>query len=343
MVRDLLLAAVIAVGVMGVGSAEAADETPVRIGITHNARSGPIFVDEVRGYFAKNGLAAEIRYFDSDAAITDAVADGQIDIGTADLSAPFLAAAAQHRLKIIASASSDETGFPSTCLLVGNPAYDTGFRKMADIAKKRVAVGPAGIGERYGLEKNLERVKLTAKDVTLVTADSADAELADLTAGSADVAVVPYLAARQFQLEHKQGFTIRLSDLAQRQQGVIFVAAKAIETNRGMIEKFIRAYQRGADEYRLALLERDDGGDVIEGPSYQEFRDLVAAKAGIAPDLLIQTVSYVDRLARLDVTDTGQQLKYWQDQGLVDKKVTQAELLDLSFIPDQIGASAKQN
>jgi NitT/TauT family transport system substrate-binding protein len=336
-----LLGALSALAMMA--GAHAADLKPVRIGVTRDARSGPLFIAAANGYFTEQGLKVEIDFFDTDAAIADAAASGRIELGTSDLTAPFFAAAIQHRFKLVAAHTSDQTGFPVTALLVGKTAYEAGFRTLPDLAHKRIGMSGEGSGERYALAEIAARYKLAPGDLNLVWLPTPDLELAELSKGGVDVAILPNAMAQQFQAAGKDSFIIRLSDFVQRQQGVLFATAQAIKADRPLIEKFIRAYRHGATDYDVAFLERDDGGDTIPGPHHDDYLALIARQTGSAPDRLAQSLPYCDRLARLDVADIGNQLKFWQGEGMVDKKVEAAELLDLSFIGEHIGSLAGQN
>ena len=40
--------------------------------------------------------------------------------------------------------------------------------------------------------------------------------------------------------------------------------------------------------------------------------------------------------SRLDVTDIGRQLAFWQSLGFVDKRIAPADLIDVSFIGEPI-------
>jgi ABC-type nitrate/sulfonate/bicarbonate transport system substrate-binding protein len=70
------------------------------------------FIGLANGYFAEEGLEAKLDFFDTDRAVEKAVAGGKLDIGVASLTGSFFNYAANHRLKIIASQVSDQTGYP---------------------------------------------------------------------------------------------------------------------------------------------------------------------------------------------------------------------------------------
>ena len=74
----------------------------------------------------------------------------------------------------------------------------------------------------------------------------------------------------------------------------------------------------------------------MPGPHYADYLTLIGHQAKMAPTLLERTLRYCDHLARLNLTDIGHQLEFWQNLGLVDKRTSPADLLDLSFIDQHI-------
>jgi NitT/TauT family transport system substrate-binding protein len=145
--------------------------------------------------------------------------------------------------------------------------------------------------------------------------------------------VLPFATA--LQSTSKGSRLLPLSDFAQWQQGVVFTTAKNIAANRDLIERFMRAYQRGTAEYQLNFLHYDDGGDFIPGPKYDRYLDAISREVKISPVMLAITKTYCDRRANLDVADISKQVHFWQDQGRLDKRIVAADLLDLSFIGEE--------
>ncbi len=69
---------------------------------------------------------------------------------------------------------------------------------------------------------------------------------------------------------------------------------------------------------------------------------LISRQAELLQALVQNALPYCDRLARLDVTDIENQVKFWQSAGLIDKSLAADDLLDLSFIdPIRLSASTK--
>ncbi len=196
----------------------------------------------------------------------EAAADGAIDIGAAGLDAPFFDFAARHHLKIIASEVSDRTGSPATGLLISKKAYDAGLHGVRDFPHRRIGMRTQGAGPRYSLARIAARYGFDASRIELTWLDTPEREIEALSHDEVDAVALPYVTALQQGSASKGALIMRLSDFAERQKGVIFTRAEAIAADRRMIEKFVRAYQRGVAEYDLTFQQRDDDGQILAGP-----------------------------------------------------------------------------
>jgi NitT/TauT family transport system substrate-binding protein len=162
---------------------------------------------------------------------------------------------------------------------------------------------------------------------------SSAGELEALARGDIDAAFLPFATA--LHSASLGDLLLRSSDFAQWQEGVVFTTAETIAKRRKLIERFMRAYQRGTAEYQLNFLEYDDSGDFIPGPHYDRYLELISHQVEISPDTLAITKTYCERRANLDVVDIKKQVKFWQDQGRLDKSIAAADLLDASFIGEE--------
>ena len=315
----------------------AADLRAVPIGLVHSAASASLYIGVANGYFTDEGLDAQIKFFNADLLVQRAVAEGKLDFGVVSLTASFFDYAAKHRLKIIASQVSDQAGYPATALLINKRAYEAGFRSVKDFPNRRIGMTTPGSGERYTLARIAAKYRLAPDAIKLVWLKTRAREMAAFSRGEIDAAALPFVTALEFYSSSKGALLIRLSDFAEWQQGVVFTRAKTIEANRPNVEKFMRAYQRSVAEYDLTFQQRDDEGTALPGPHFREYLMLVAHQARLPPELLRYALPYCDHLARLDVTDIENQLKFWQGQGMADKGITAADLLDLSFLGSHIG------
>jgi NitT/TauT family transport system substrate-binding protein len=304
----------------------------LRIGLTREASAAPLFVTIAAGYFTAEGLDPQVIFINTDVAVSAALASGKVDIGMASLSAPFYNYAAAHGLKIIASRSSDQAGFPMYAFLVSKNAQSSGFTGVHGLNGARIGIASTDSGAYYALFNIASRFALSPASIKTVPLKSPAGELEALSHGEVDPVLLPLATALYFAKGRK---ILPLSDLAQWQEGVVFTTAKNITTRRNLIDRFMRAYQWGTAEYQLNFLSYDDGGDFIPGPNYDKYLDLIAREVRISPGVLAVTKTYCDRRANLDVADIEKQVRFWQEQGRLDKNVSAKDLLDLSFIGEE--------
>jgi ABC-type nitrate/sulfonate/bicarbonate transport system substrate-binding protein len=317
-------------------AASAGELLPVRIGLTRDASVAPVLIAIDAGYFERAGLDPKLVPFTSDASVSAAVSSGKVDIGIAALSAPFFREAADHHLKIIASRSSDRTGFPMYVLLVSQKARAAGLSGVRGLPNANIGVASADSSEYYGLYSIATRFNLDPSSIKTILLKSSAGELSALSRGEIGAALLPYPAALALATQGRS--LLRLSDFAQWQQGVVFVTAENIARRRPLIEEFMHAYQHGTAEYALNFLNYDDGGDFIPGTHYDRYLDLVARWLKVPRDTLARTKTYTDRRANLDVTDIEKQVQFWKDRDRLDQAVAAGDLLDLSFIGEESGA-----
>lgn len=319
-------------------SAQAEEARPLTIALTRDAAAAPLLIAVAQHDFAAEGVAPRLSFLDSDAAVTETVAAGRADIGLAATSEPFFAAAAGHGLKIIAARSSDQTRFPIAVLLVGAKARAAGLSGLRVLSAGRIGVTDPQAGAYYALFDVAQRFSIAAQAIRTQPLGSEARTLAALRQGSVDAVLLSYAEAAR--LAHPDEAILRLSDFAQWQQGVVFAAGSTIAQRHDLVARFMRGYQRGTAEYQLDFQHYDDGGDFIPGPHYAEELALVAHQIGMAPALLAATKRYCDRRGNPDADDLGRQIRFWQERGKLDRKIAPADLLDLSFIGEEIAGSS---
>jgi NitT/TauT family transport system substrate-binding protein len=331
----LVLRLLLLFGYSSLSPAFGADEPiSVRIGLTREASAAPLLIAIEAGFFASAHLNPQLVFFDTDASVSAAVAAGKAEIGMAALSGTFYQYASVHRFKFIASRSSEQTGFPMHALLIGKEAHAAGFSGVRGLVNSRIGVADSASGEYYGLYSIASRFDLDSGSIKTTAFNSPAAELSALAHRDVQAVILPFTTA--LQAAGKGRSLLRLSDFAQWQQGVVFTGLQTIAANRTLVASFMRAYQRGAAEYALNFLGYDDGGDFIPGPHYDHYLSSIARQMHISSDTLAKTKTYCDRRANLDVADIEKQVQFWQGRGRIDKGIVAADLLDLSFIGEDL-------
>jgi len=307
---------------------------PVRIGLVRQASAGPLYIGVAAGYFRAEGLDPQVTFLETDPAVCAAVASGKLDIGMASLSASFYRYAAAHGLKLIASQASDQTGFPMYGILIGRKSHQAGFSGVHGLPHSRIGIADTDSGTYYSLLRIATRFGLDPGSIRTVPLKSPARELTALSRGQIDGALLPFATA--LQSARAGDALLRLSDLTVWQQGAVFTAADNVTARRDLIGRFMHAYQRATADYQLNFLHYDDAGDFIPGPHYDQYLELIARQAHMSVDVLAKTKTYCDRRANLDVADVERQVKFWQEQGRLDKRIAAADLLDLSFIGQEV-------
>src|ERR1700684_4094317 len=102
--------------------AGAADAEPIKVGVVRVAAFAPLYIAQERGYFAAEGVPAEIVTFDAAQPVAVAAVAGSTDFGVAALTAGFYNLAGSGALKIIGAAASEQPGFQNQAYLVSTRA-----------------------------------------------------------------------------------------------------------------------------------------------------------------------------------------------------------------------------
>jgi NitT/TauT family transport system substrate-binding protein len=138
-------------GIALVAAAGARAAEKVSVGVLNVASSGAIFIAHDKGYFAAEGLDADLEPFTAAQQVPLAVTSGDADFGVTGLTAGFFNLAGKGALKIIAAQSREEPGFPLVGYMVTNSAYERGFRSLRDFPGKRVGVTTVGSALEYSV------------------------------------------------------------------------------------------------------------------------------------------------------------------------------------------------
>ena len=323
--------AAVALAMVSVTPASAQKLEKVTVGALALSSSGAVFIARDKGYFKDQGLDVETRIFTAAQQVPVAVTSGDVDFGVTGLTAGFYNLAGRGALKIIAAQSREAPGFQLVAYMVTKKAYDAGFTTLKDFAGKRVATTTTGSTFHYSIGLLAQKYGFDVKSVTLVALQSLPNMAAAFKGETVDATLAPVTTARALLAEGSGKVLGWVGDETPWQLGALFTRPQVIQGKRAIVEKFIRAYQKGAHDYHLAFNARDKGQEV-RGPGYDEALEIVAKAVNQPPERVKIGLPYVDPEARLDVGDIYNQVAFWQSQNLVDKSVDAKSILDLSFV-----------
>lgn len=296
--------------------------------------SSPVFIAKERGYFDAEGIDLDIKWFTAAQAVAVAVASGDTDFGITGLTAGFYNLAGKGAVKIVAAQSREEKGYHFDAYFVSQKAYDAGFRTVQQFEGKTVGITTTGSTFHYALGKLAEKRGFKLESMTLKALQTIPNMVAAVQGGQVDAIIVT--ANNAFVLEQQGAGKIIgwVEDETPWQLGALFAAPKIIDTRRPVVEKFIRAYLKGAQDYYDAYCQHDASGKRVFGAKADALLPIMQKYVEPAPtkEAIELSASYFDPQGRLLVDDIYAQVAWYQANGMVDKDVSAKNVLDLTFI-----------
>jgi NitT/TauT family transport system substrate-binding protein len=321
-----------------VAAAPVSAQEKVAVGVLRFVSSGALFVAVERGYFRQEGIEVDLKFFDAAQPIAVAVVTGDVDFGLTAFTAGLFNLAGKGGLKVIAAQAKEQKGYEGNAILASNAAWDRGLRRVDDLKGHSLAITQVGSSFHYQIGQ-IARVKgFDLNSVALKPLQSLANMAAALKGSQVDAIITAPHLARQLLANGDAKLLGWYSDLDEYQFGALFTAPKTIDTRRVTVEKFVRAYQKGAAAFSAAMLKRDDSGNrKFDGASHALAAEIAkyvypAEPADKAVGLIEASTYYVDPQARLDVGDIHGQIAWYKRHGMVDASVDPAALLDLSFV-----------
>ncbi len=118
--------------------------------------------------------------------------------------------------------------------------------------------------------------------------------------------------------------------MAPWQFGIVFTSTKTADTRADTVERFLRAYRKGARDYHDAVTAAD--GTRKDGPAADEMIKILAKYTQQSPAEAKLGVPYIDADARLDVADVLHQVRFYKSRGLVKQAVDADAIIDKRYV-----------
>ena len=314
----------------------AAAEERVTIGTMRQISNGALFLAAAKDYFKAEGLEVDMTAYASESDVADALAAGATDLGLAAFTPAAFNHAGRGTIKAIAAQVREKRDYEGNELIASTTAYANGLRSFEGLANRVVAIDKLGSPFHYQLGQIARIKKFDFKGMTLKPMQRYDEMARAVGTGKVDAALLPAQYARELLIANQGRLIGWYSELDEQQLGALFVNAKALAGKRALIEKFVRAYQRGAADY-TPLLKLDRGKRASTSKS-REVATLIARYVfpgkplGSSAATVESGVYYIDPKARLNFADIERQIEWFKAQGLIDASVDARNALDASFI-----------
>jgi NitT/TauT family transport system substrate-binding protein len=310
----------------------------VAVGMLRFVSSGALFVAVERGYFREEGLDVDLKFFDAAQPIAVAVVTGDADFGLTAFTAGLFNLAGKGGLKVIAAQAKEAEGYEGNAILASNGAWDKGLRRVDDLAGHSLGITQVGSSFHYQIGQIARLKHFDLKSVSIKPLQSLANMAAALKGNQVDAVIMAPHLARPLIAAGDAKLLGWYSDLDTYQFGALFTSPKMINGRREMVEKFVRAYQKGAGAFAATMLKRDDSGNrKLDAASHAMAASIAkyvypGEPADRAVGLVEASTYYVDPQARLDLGDIYAQIAWYKNQGMVDASVDPKALLDLSFV-----------
>jgi NitT/TauT family transport system substrate-binding protein len=329
----LKVATIIAIAVV---AWPAAGQERVAIGTQRLTDNGALFLAAAQGYFKAEGIDLAMTAYDSGQSVVETLAAGATDFGLAGFTPAAFNFAGKGLIKAVAAQVREKRYYEGTEIVASNIGFNKGFHKFEDIANKTVAISGAGSVSRYQLEQIARIKKVDVARITVKPMQTLDAVARAVGTNEVDAAIMPAPHARELLAANQAKLVGWYSELDEQQFGALFVSTKMIETRRGTVEKFIRAYRRGAADYAAALLRKDRNSKRTSDTKSHEAATTIARYVypdrGDSGAAAVEAAAYfIEPQAGLDVADIERQIAWYKAQGLIDKGVDAREVVDPSF------------
>ncbi len=307
-----------------------ADAEAIKIGSTKIASGGPIFIAIDKGYFKEEGLDAEMVFFAASLPVAVATVSGDIDFGSAGLTAALYQLGGQGQLRIIAANARDAAGFPLYAFIVSNKAYEGGLKSYKDVAGKSVALGEVGAPAHYTLSLVTAKYGVDLKTVRVLPMQAIVNVMSAVTGAQADGGVTPASAA----LPAIQKGDVKLlgypGDEVPTQGGAMIITTKTADERSDLVQRYLRGLHKGTRAYHDAFIGPDEKPRM--GPTAPEMLAIIAKYTQQPVAQIEHALAYVDADARLDVKDVLRQIAWYKSEGMIKGEVDGDKIIDKRYV-----------
>jgi len=332
MIRRPLAAAIL----IATLAAPAAAQDRVTVGTRPLIDNGALFLAAAHGYFKAEGLDVDMTAYRSDKDVIDALALDATDFALVAFTPAAFSYAGRGLIKAVAAQVREKRDYEGNEVVASNLAYANGLRKLEDLAGKSVAISQFGSIAHYQLAQIAKAKKFDFKSIVLKPLQTIDDMARAVGTDKVDAAILPSAYARELLLSDHAKLVGWYSEIGEQQLGALFANAKAIAGKRAMVEKFVRAYRRGAADY-AQMVRYERGGKRVSNLRTRELATVIARYVYPGRPLGEAATSVegggfsMDPQARLDLADIARQVEWYKAQGLIDKNVEAANIVDTRF------------
>ncbi len=295
-----------------------------KVGLLRLSNTAPIFIGMDKGFFQSEGIKIEPVWFKAAQPISVALASGDIDVGATGLTAAFYNSVAQGmKAAIVADKGREWPGYKLTALLVDAELWKSGVRDLKDLKGKRIGITQIGSTFHYMLGNLLEKKGMSLNEVKVVPLGSLQSMRDTLISHQIDSVFLNQPFVTAIEKDGTGSVLLWVGDHLPYQVASIFYGEKFMR-DRPSALSFMKGYIRSCRYYYDYALAK-------KGTFYQEILNLISKYTEEDQGVVALALPYNDRNGELYVEDIQKQLDWYHRNGMVPKKMSISEMVDLSF------------
>jgi NitT/TauT family transport system substrate-binding protein len=311
--------------------APAADK--IHIGYLTLVSHAPTFIAQAKGYFAAQGLDADLVSFQAAEPMAVAIASGDVDFGVTAITGGLISLADKGVVKVIGGALTEEPAVEGQKILVAKAAFDQGLKTPAQLKGHSFGITTAGSSFQYMAHKIAEKEGFADADLRLQPLHNIPAIVASLKTGQIDAwTIVPNIAAPLV----KSGAVFEIGKIADYiphyQVTTVFTSTANVRKRADVVKRFMAAYAKGVADYNAALVDKTmpagEATDIVKMINKYVYNDQPFDKADPA---IRASAMRISQGARLNLENIKDQLDWFKAEKMVPADVTMDKLVDATF------------
>lgn len=325
------LAAAVALAAVGVVATAANAADKVTIGTVSAISDAGMFVADAKGYFAKEGIAAEFIAFDSGAKMIPPLGSGEIDVGAGSVSPGLYNATARGiAIKMVADKAGNIPGHAFQVLMVRKALIDDGsVKSLKDLKGRKVAISAAASADISTFNQAMKSAGLGFDDVEKVYMGFPQ-HIAAYQNGAIDASITtePTVSAIV-----KLGTAVRFKGNDEfypgAQIGAVLYSSDFGSKRPEVAKRFLVAYLKGVRDFNAAV---NDGK--IAGPGADEIINILVKYSNVKNPEVLKAINahWCDPNGELRLKSLETDWAFFKERGLLDGKVTVDQVVDRSFL-----------
>jgi NitT/TauT family transport system substrate-binding protein len=306
-------------------SALAAD--PITIGVVASQGGAPVFLAQALGFFAAEGLDANVVQFTAAHQLSAAAATGDIDFGSTGINAPLCVFANEGQVRIIGSGGDERPGFRTVAFIVSNNAYAAGLHGFRDLRGHSVATTQFGGAFQYDISLILKKYGLPEDSVRIVGLQTNGNVASAISGGQVDVAVQSTANVYALVNPGKAKVLGWVSDeLGTQQTAVVFTTGRMATEHLDIVRRFLDAFRKGGATWDHAFM--DANGNRKDQPDASRIIGIVATALNQPPASVGNGIGYFDPQARLSLSSLQDMLDWLYAQRMIKTRMDATSLVD---------------